>query len=150
TFLQAGALAAASAASLSGGASAQEKDAAAAKSPEIPTRVLGKTGVKVTMLEQGAVRSPSLNALLRQAFANDVRVFDTAKVYGSEPNFKRWFEQAPEVRKQIFLVTKDMPRRPSDMIRMLDQRLETLGTDYIDLFFMHGFGDDPMTLDQAV
>ena len=39
-----------------------------------------------------------------------VRVFDTAKRYRSEPDFKKWFEQAPEVRKQIFLVTKDMPR----------------------------------------
>src|SRR5437762_282523 len=86
TFLQAGALAAASAASLAPGASAQEKEAAA-KPPTIPRRTLGKTGVEVTMLDQGAVRGPSLNAVLRQSFANGVRVFDTAKVYGSEPNF---------------------------------------------------------------
>ena len=63
------------------------------------------------MLDQGTVRRRrALDRLLRLAFASGVRVFDTAKVYGSEPDFKKWFEQAPEVRKQIFLVTKDMPK----------------------------------------
>ena len=32
---------------------------------------------------------------------------------------------------------------------MLDQRLAALGTDYIDLFFIHGFGDNH-TLDDAI
>ncbi len=94
------------------------------------------------MLEQGATRGPSADRLLRFAFAQGIRLFDTAKVYGTEPNFRKWFEQDPEVRKQIILVTKDMPRTPRDMIRMLDERLATLGTDYIDLFFIHGLGDD--------
>ena len=32
---------------------------------------------------------------------------------------------------------------------MVDQRLEALGTDYIDLFFIHGLGDDH-PLDEAI
>ena len=28
------------------------------------------------------------------------------------------------------------------MLKMVDQRLAALGTDYIDLFFIHGLGDD--------
>ena len=47
----------------------------------------------------------------------------------------------PEVRKDIFLVTKDSPNTPSEMIRMLDQRLASLQTDYVDLFFIHALGD---------
>ena len=86
---------------------------------------------------------------LRFSFSQGVRVFDTAKVYGTEPAFKKWFDQAPEVRKQIFLVTKDMPKQPKDMLRMLDQRLAAIGTDYIDLFFIHGLGDDH-SLDDAM
>ena len=31
--------------------------------------------------------------ILRLAFANGVRIFDTAKVYGTEILFKKWFEQ---------------------------------------------------------
>ena len=34
-----------------------------------------------------------------------------------------------------------MPRAPKDLLKMVDQRLAALGTDYIDLFFVHGLGD---------
>jgi aryl-alcohol dehydrogenase-like predicted oxidoreductase len=100
------------------------------------------------MLDQGAVRGGSTDSLLRLSYAAGVRVFDTAKVYGSEPNFKKWFEQAPDVRKQIFLVTKDELKTASQMMASVDQRLATLGTDHIDLFFLHGLGDHH-TVDEA-
>lgn len=116
-----------------------------ARDKPLPTRKLGKTGVELTMLEQGAVKSP--DRVLRTAFASGIRVFDTAKVYGTEPNFKKWFEQDAAVRKQIFLVTKDMPRAPKDLLKMVDQRLTALGTDYIDLFMIHGLGDAHSTDD---
>jgi uncharacterized protein len=146
TFLQAGALATASAISLTRRSKAQD---AAAKGSPLPRRLLGGTGVEITMLDQGAVRGPSLDRILRLAFANGIRVFDTAKVYGSEPNFKKWFDEVPDLRKQIFLVTKDTPHSPSQMLKMLDERLATLGTDYVDLFFIHGFGDHHR-LDEAM
>lgn len=145
-FLKAGAVTIA-ATGLATRADAQQDAAPATKS--IPKRALGKTGVEISMLDQGAVRGPSLDRILRFAYANGVRTFDTAKVYGTEPNFKKWFEQAPDVRKQIFLITKDMPKRASQMIKMVDERLATLGTDYIDLFFIHGLGDDH-SLDAAI
>ena len=44
-------------------------------------------------------------------------------MYGTEPGFKQWFEQSPEVRKEIVLVTKDNPKAPKDMLAMLDKRL---------------------------
>jgi predicted aldo/keto reductase-like oxidoreductase len=145
TFLQAGALATASAMTLAPGAVAQEPatkgDGPAAV---LPKRKLGKTGLEVTLLEQGAARGPSADRVLKFAFARGVRLFDTAKVYGTEINFKKWFAQDPAIRKQIVLVTKDMPKQPSDFLKMVDQRLAALGTDYIDLFFIHGLGDEPM------
>ncbi|MGE3819351.1 MAG: aldo/keto reductase [Isosphaeraceae bacterium] len=148
-FLQAGAVAAASTAAAT---SARTSGQDVPKQPgamEVPRRKLGKTGVEITMLDQGAVRSTALERILRFSFASGVRVFDTAKVYGSEPDFRKWFEREPTVRKEIFLVTKDEPKTPRDMLRMIDQRLETLGTDYIDLFFIHGLGDHH-SLDQAI
>jgi predicted aldo/keto reductase-like oxidoreductase len=145
-FLRAGAIA--SAANLASEANAQEADAK--KAAELPRRPLGKTGVNVTILDQGfGGKGEGLNRLLRYSYASGVRMFDTAHEYGTEPNFRTWFERSPEVRKQIFLVTKDMPREPRDMIRMLDERLETLGTDYVDLFFIHQLGDGH-PLDKAI
>ncbi len=133
TFLQSGALATAAAIGSIPAAGAQEQPA---KQVEIPRRTLGKTGVQVTMLEQGTVLGSGFDRIMRLSYAGGVRVFDTAKVYRSEPLFKKWFDQAPEVRKQIVLVTKDMVRRPSEMLKMVDQRLAALGTDYIDLYFI--------------
>jgi predicted aldo/keto reductase-like oxidoreductase len=144
-FLQAGALATATAASMAPGVQSQEPSKAAAT---LPTRKLGKTGVEVTMLEQGAVRGQ--DRILRQAFANGIRLFDTAKLYGTEVLFKKWFEQSPEVRKQIFLVTKDMPRTPKNMLKLVDERLAACGTDYIDLFFIHGLGDPHKNVDDTI
>ena len=148
TFLQAGAVAAASATALSMAPGLHAQDVPE-KAADLPTRKLGKTGVDVTILEQGAVRSESLDRLFRFSFASGMRVFDTAKVYGTEPAFKKWFDAEPAIRKQIFLVTKDMPKTPGQMLKMVDQRLAALGTDFIDLFFVHGLGD-MHSLDEAV
>lgn len=126
-----------------------EKDKPKADPKILPRRKLGKTGVEITMLNQGAVRGEAYDRILRLSYSMGVRTFDTAKVYGTEQNFRKWFEQAPEVRKEIFLVTKDTPKKGSDMPKMLDQRLETLGTDFVDLFFIHGLGDEHST-DEAI
>ena len=146
TFLQVGALAATASLSATSGATAQ---AQVKKAVEIPRRKLGKTGVEITILEQGTVLGSGFDRILRSSFAGGVRTFDTAKVYRSENLFKKWFEQAPEVRKQIFLVTKDMIRHPGDMLRKVDERLASLGTDFIDLYFIHGLGDEH-SLDDAI
>lgn len=121
------------------GSSAAQAQIAA--KPVLPKRPLGKTGVDVTILNQGTWKSESLDRILRFAYSSGIRYFDTAKSYGSEPGFKKWFQAMPEVRKEIFLVTKDSPHDPSEMARMLDQRLAALGTDYVDLFFVHALGD---------
>ncbi len=146
TFLQSGALVTAAALGSASASGAREQPA---KPVEIPRRTLGKTGLQVTMLEQGTVRGSGFDRIMRLSYAGGVRVFDTAKVYGSERLFKKWFDQAPEVRKQIVLVTKDMVRRPSEMLKLVDERLAALGTDYIDLYFIHGLGDEH-SLDDAI
>ncbi len=155
TFLQAGALATAAAATLANGTEADAAAPIAQDAPKdavLPTRVLGRTGLPITLLEMGtgALRDQKvLERMLKLSFANGVRTFDTARAYGTEPGFKKWFEENPEVRKQIVLVTKDNPKKPKDMIEQLSKRLDALATDYVDLFFIHGLGDDH-SLDDAL
>jgi len=146
TFLQAGALATASALGTAPALAAQD---AARKSSELPRRALGKTGAQVTILDQGTGKGPDVDRLLRFGFAQGVRSYDTSETYHSEPAFKRWFAQDSAVRKQIFLVTKDAPKTPRQLMGMLDKRCAALGTDYVDLFFIHSFGDNH-TLDDAI
>jgi len=139
----AGALAVGTAASLGDGreAAAQTKSKTTQSAVLLPKRTLGRTGVEVSMLNLGTWLNPGLDRLLRFAWANGIRYIDTAKSYKSEPAIGRWLQAMPEVRKQLFLVTKDSPSTPKQLIEQLDQRLAALQTDYVDLIFIHHVGD---------
>jgi predicted aldo/keto reductase-like oxidoreductase len=70
-----------------------------------------------------------------------VRFVDTADCYGTEPAVARFLEALPGGgRKSLFLASKDHPRQPSDLLRMVDRRLAALKTDYLDLIYIHGLG----------
>src|SRR5262249_55188044 len=90
----------------------------------------------------GTWLNPGGERLLRFAWANGVRYVDTAKSYGSEPMIGRWMQAASVPRKELFLVTKDRPNSPRQLLAQLDERLEALQTDYVDLFFLHALGDE--------
>ena len=137
-FLQAGAIAAATTAA--GGTTRAADDPKASKPTLLPTRKLGKTGVDLTILNVGTWQSSGLDRLLRTAYAGGVRVVDTAASYGSEPGIAKWLKSDESIRKNIFLVSKSHPKTPADLIPLLDQRLEALGTDHLDLYFLHGIG----------
>ncbi len=141
-FLGAGAGIAVAASLVHGGEAGAQAEAKAPQAPLLPKRKLGRTGVDVSILNLGTWRSVGLDRILRFAWANGVRYIDTAKSYGSEPAIGRWMQAMPEIRKQLFLVTKDHPHTPKEMIKRLDERLEALKTDYVDLIFIHAVGDD--------
>jgi len=136
----AGALAVASAVGI-GRQTAAQPPSKTTQSALLPKRTLGRTGVDVSMLNLGTWRSVGLDRLLRFAWANGIRYIDTAKSYGSEPAIGRWLQAMPEIRKELFLVTKDHPQSPKGLIRQLDERLGALKTDYVDLIFIHAMGD---------
>lgn len=142
TFLQAGALAAAAtAASFPRGAGAQAQEAPAVPAIVMPKRKLGKSGVEITLLDIGTGRGRGVGRLLRSAYSQGIRAFDTSATYQSEPDFKAWFAQEPAVRKEVFIVSKDTPKDPAQLQGMIEARCEGMGTDYLDLFFIHSYGD---------
>ena len=102
---------------------------------------LGRTGVEVSMLNLGTWRSVGLDRILRFAWANGIRYIDTAKSYGSEPAIGRWLQAMPEVRKELFLVTKDHPRSPQAADQATGRTARRhFKTDYVDLIFIHARG----------
>jgi aryl-alcohol dehydrogenase-like predicted oxidoreductase len=145
-FLQAGAtVAAASTMTLGAGSTSQAQDPAKAI---LPTRKLGKTGVDVTILNVGTGGwrgSGSAPQLLRVAYASGIRYLDTANAYGTEPAIASFLKAVPQAKKDTFIVTKDTPKTPKQMIEMLDKRLATLQVDSVDAFFFHGLGDHHST-----
>src|SRR5262245_8674608 len=82
SFLQAGALAAA-AATAGHAAGAQEpgqgRGEGAEKALAIPRRPLGKTGIDVTMLNAGTGRGAGIQRILRYAYSQGIRCFDTSQ-----------------------------------------------------------------------
>jgi uncharacterized protein len=144
-FVKAGLTAAAFAATARATQPEEKEDEGEAKDLKkeelVPTRLLGKTGVKVSMLNLGTTRKPS-KRMLNAMYAAGIRYIDTARSYVNgqvEPLLAEWMGKAGN-RKEFFLVTKDGPKTPDEWVTMIDARLETLKTDYIDLFLIHGLG----------
>ncbi|HVP10137.1 MAG TPA: aldo/keto reductase [Phycisphaerae bacterium] len=107
----------------------------------VPTRPLGKTGVKVSILNLGTTRKPS-KRMLNAMYAAGIRYIDTAASYVNgqvEPLLAEWMAKAGN-RKEFFIVTKDGGKTPEEWAGKVDDRLKALKTDYIDLFFIHGVG----------
>lgn len=131
---------------------------------------LGRTGLFVSELclgtmtfggegffaYMGAVRQDGADALVRAAFDAGVNFIDTANVYSqglSEEITGQAIHNLGLARKDVVLATKvmgpmgDGPNdRGTSRVHVLDQAkasLKRLGTDYIDLYQIHGF--DPAT-----
>ncbi|MGD7654176.1 MAG: aldo/keto reductase [Verrucomicrobiales bacterium] len=112
--------------------------------PRLPARKLGRNGPEVTMLNLGGMMAAHSPQYLDLAWNNGIRYFDTADCYikgKSEQNIAKWLQRYPERRKELFLVDKDHPTKgPKQMLEQIDTRLKACGTDYFDLFFVHGLG----------
>lgn len=124
---------------------AQAAATAAESKPEdlrVPTRPLGKTGIRVSCLSLGGMFDiPSNQLLLRQAVKYGVTCWDTADCYEggkSEIGIGQFFKRYPETRKEIVLITKSDDRKPSGMTELLKRSLERMNTDYVDLYYIHG------------
>ena len=114
------------------------------KAPAIPQRTLGKTGAKVPVYSFGVMFNTVENQIaLRKAHSMGVNYWDTANGYSggnSELGIGKFFKASPELRKDIFLVTK---ASGADSVKGIEERLqkslERMNTNYIDLYYgVHG------------
>lgn len=115
-----------------------------AKASTIPKRVLGKTGLEVSILSLGGMFDTINNQLLlKQAHQWGINFWDTAEAYGngrSEEGFGRYFTRYPDARKEIVVVTKTRPSTPEALTASLERSLKHLASDYVDLFYVHAIG----------
>ncbi|MCG6881332.1 MAG: aldo/keto reductase [Deltaproteobacteria bacterium] len=139
-----------------GGSAFSRPASASAKSAfpsaPVPSRIFGRSGIKVSTLSLGGMFDILNNRLmLAKALEWGIDYWDTAESYGggrSEEGIGRWFARKPETRERVFLVSKLSPRRGTDFTPRLEASLKRLHTDYLDLFFVHGISSiDEMTPD---
>ena len=118
--------------------------ASTANAGALPKRKLGKIGPEVTMISLGGAMPVMSPDYLDIAWSMGIRYFDTSDCYlgkQSEKIIAQWLAKYPERRKQLFLVSKDHPKQgPEQLLEMIDRRLEACGTNYLDLFLIHGLG----------
>lgn len=127
-------------------------------------RILGKTGLKVSVIGMGTWQFggewgknytvEEVRSILRRAKELGYNLIDTAECYGdhlSESLIGEAIEQMGD-RKYWVIATKfghffrgfldrSEPRTPKDIEQQLHQSLKALRTDYIDLYQYHSFGD---------
>jgi aryl-alcohol dehydrogenase-like predicted oxidoreductase len=117
----------------------------------LPTRVLGKTGVRVPILGFGTapvgtrVSLKEAVALYHSAIDSGVTYLDTAPRFAGYGDAQRQLGYVlRERRGEVFVVTKCFEPYGDAALRLLERSLKELQTDHADLVFVHSLGDDKM------
>ena len=104
----------------------------------LPTRILGKTGLNVSMFCLGGsppiINFDEMESITEAAFNGGCRFFETARSYGTEPHFGKVLEP---YRSDIILSSKSRAMDADNLTRELDLTLEALKTSYLDIYLMH-------------
>src|SRR5208283_3023394 len=110
---------------------------AGANSPvKLEYRTLGKTGLKVTTLGFGCMITSDPSVITRAADLG-INYFDTARGYQHGNNEKMVGAALKGKRKQIVLSTKSAAPDKEAALKELDTSLQELGTDYVDIWYLH-------------
>ncbi len=110
---------------------------------DIPTRTLGKTGEKITIIGLASGRFYLTNseedaiALTQRAYELGINYFDTAHSYGNGRSEVIYGKAMKSFRKKIFLTTKSNKRSRKEAEAELEASLKSLQTDYLDLWQCH-------------
>jgi len=142
SFLRLSSVAAAAAAA---GRAARARAAIEARAAsDVAYRTLGRTGLKVSVVGCGAMRT-SEAAVIRAAFDKGVNWLDTARGYMGGKNEGICAEALKRYRDKVYVTTKTDARSKSEIFREAEESLRSLQTDHIDLYLLHSV-DEPKDL----
>jgi predicted aldo/keto reductase-like oxidoreductase len=125
------------------------KDLAGAEAAKnaLPSRVLGRTGAKVSILAFGCGSrflmykdENSATAILNRAIDLGITYLDTAYAYGDGESETRVGRVMATRRKDVWLATKIPDRTRDEFLRRLEASLKRLQTDHVDLVHIHSLG----------
>ena len=104
------------------------------------TVTLGRTGITVNKNGFGCLPIQRIGKeeaafLLRKAYQNGIRFFDTARVYTDSEEKVGY--ALKDVRSEIILASKTPSKTPEGFWKDLETSLSLLQTDYLDIFQFH-------------
>ncbi|MBS1874762.1 MAG: aldo/keto reductase [Acidobacteria bacterium] len=119
----------------------------------IPTRVLGRTGQRVSIIGVGGAHARAIKddaevvRYMHMAVDEGVTFFDNAWDYsdGAAEEVMGKALAQDSYRARVFLMTKNCGRDYADSVKCLEDSLRRLRTDYLDLWQFHeiNYDNDP-------
>jgi aryl-alcohol dehydrogenase-like predicted oxidoreductase len=107
------------------------------KTTALEYRILGKTGLKVTVVSMGVMNCSDPAVLLR-AFDLGINFYDTADCYMRGRNEEMVGKAFEGKRQKVFIETKVHAHDEKKMRASVERSLRRLRTDYIDVLVWHG------------
>jgi aryl-alcohol dehydrogenase-like predicted oxidoreductase len=104
--------------------------------PMLRYRILGDTGLKVTSVGFGCMVTSDASVIERAADAG-ITYFDTARVYQSGNNERMVGAALKGKRQSITLSSKSGAKTKDAALADLDTSLKELGTDHLDIWYLH-------------
>ena len=131
--------------------------------PELPFRVLGKTGIKIPLISMGT-SSATASGFVRAAYEAGIKLFFSATYYGEGNNEKLVGEGLKGLPRDSFVVGTAVPPDGLDMrtgkflnpfdpqayIKKAEESLNRFGIDYVDFFLFPFAGKREMVLNEGV
>jgi aryl-alcohol dehydrogenase-like predicted oxidoreductase len=105
--------------------------------PAIRKRQLGKTGLEVSEVAFGCMITSDQSVIERAADLG-VNLFDTARGYQGGNNERLVGAALKGRRDRVFISTKTGGRTKADALAHLEESLKELGTDHVDIWYLHG------------
>lgn len=102
----------------------------------LPVRTLGKTGTKVTRLGFGCMITSDPSVISR-AVDMGITYFDTARRYQQGNNERMVGAALKHARGRITLSSKSGGKTKAEAMQDLETSLKELGTDHLDIWYMH-------------
>jgi len=125
----------------------QHAEVRPAAAKPLPSRTLGRTGAKVSILAFGCgsrflMYDPEEQGLaaLNHAIDLGITYLDTAYAYGDGKSEMRVGKVMATRRKEVWLATKIPDRSYDDFMRRLEGSLKRLRVDQVDLLHIHSLG----------
>jgi predicted aldo/keto reductase-like oxidoreductase len=103
-------------------------------------RTLGRTGLKVTSLAFGCMTTSDPSVITRAADLG-INLFDTARVYQNGNNERMVGAALKDFRQKVIISSKSVARTKAGLLADLDTSLRELGTDYLDIWYLHNRND---------
>ena len=123
--------------SVTGIPDAQAPKPAPQSSGGLTYRVLGKTGLKVTTVGYGCMIT-SDQSVIEKAADLGINYFDTARGYQGGNNERMVGAALKSKRNSLYIASKTGAGTRQEALDHLDTSLRELGTDHVDIWYLHG------------